>query len=159
MTVDEIVRYRETPSVVLLGHKLEGDDIVVVMKATGASSSSEARQLELNQFGNLLVLLDMTPDESLAEEGLAREVINRVQRLRKKAELKATDDVAVYYDITADVNGLVAGVLSTQGEAIAKACRGAPLPIASRTQADDKIILKEEQEIKGARFVLSLYRP
>jgi Domain of unknown function (DUF5915) len=32
----------------------------------------------------ILVLLDISPDESMLDEGLAREVINRIQKLRKK---------------------------------------------------------------------------
>lgn len=32
----------------------------------------------------VLVLLDVSPDQSMVDEGVAREVINRVQKLRKK---------------------------------------------------------------------------
>ena len=32
----------------------------------------------------ILVLLDVNPEESMLDEGLAREVINRIQKLRKK---------------------------------------------------------------------------
>lgn len=30
------------------------------------------------------MLLDITPDQSMVDEGVAREVINRIQKLRKK---------------------------------------------------------------------------
>lgn len=32
----------------------------------------------------VLVLLDVSPDQSMLDEGVAREVINRIQKLRKK---------------------------------------------------------------------------
>lgn len=32
----------------------------------------------------VLILLDTTPDQSLLAEGVAREVVNRIQKLRKK---------------------------------------------------------------------------
>jgi len=32
----------------------------------------------------ILVLLDVNPEESMLDEGLAREVVNRIQKLRKK---------------------------------------------------------------------------
>lgn len=48
----------------------------------------------------LLVLLNCQQDESLREEGMAREVINRVQRLKKKLNLVSTDLVYVCYDVT-----------------------------------------------------------
>ena len=35
----------------------------------------------------VLVLLDVTPDQSMVDEGMAREVINRIQKLRKKVSL------------------------------------------------------------------------
>lgn len=47
----------------------------------------------------LLVLLNCKQDESLVEEGLAREVINRVQRLKKKLNLVSTDLVYVCYQV------------------------------------------------------------
>ena len=35
-------------------------------------------------FIKVLALLDVTPDQSLLSEGVAREVVNRIQKLRKK---------------------------------------------------------------------------
>ncbi len=34
--------------------------------------------------GELLVLLDVTPSQDMVDEGIAREVINKIQKLRKK---------------------------------------------------------------------------
>jgi hypothetical protein len=41
--------------------------------------------------GEVLVVLDLRADEELLAAGLAREVVNRVQRLRKKAGLQPRD--------------------------------------------------------------------
>jgi hypothetical protein len=41
--------------------------------------------------GEVLVVMDLRPDDELVAAGLAREVVNRVQRLRKKAGLHAGD--------------------------------------------------------------------
>lgn len=38
----------------------------------------------LCSFLQVLVLLDVSPDQSMVDEGMAREVINRIQKLRKK---------------------------------------------------------------------------
>lgn len=35
-------------------------------------------------LSKVLILLDVTPDQSLLSEGVAREVVNRIQKLRKK---------------------------------------------------------------------------
>lgn len=47
----------------------------------------------------ILVLLNVSPDQSMLDEGTAREIINRVQKLRKKAHLVPTDSITVYYNI------------------------------------------------------------
>lgn len=38
------------------------------------------------------MLLDITPDQSMVDEGVAREVINRIQKLRKK--VRTHDDIS-----------------------------------------------------------------
>lgn len=37
------------------------------------------------------MLLDITPDQSMVDEGVAREVINRIQKLRKKVRKQRND--------------------------------------------------------------------
>lgn len=44
-------------------------------------------------LGNLTVALDITLTEELKQEGIARELINRVQNLRKDKELEVTDKI------------------------------------------------------------------
>lgn len=50
-----------------------------------------AEEVDAAGDGEVLVVMDLRPDEELVAAGLAREVVNRVQRLRKKAGLQATD--------------------------------------------------------------------
>ena len=45
--------------------------------------------------GNLTVALDVTISEELMEEGLARELINRIQNLRKESGFEVTDKIDV----------------------------------------------------------------
>lgn len=52
--------------------------------------------IDANGDGEVLAVLDLGTDESLVEAGLAREVVNRVQKLRKKAGLVASDVVDVF---------------------------------------------------------------
>lgn len=44
----------------------------------------------------LLVMLDLRVDKELQEQGLCREVTNRVQKLRKKAKLEPEDAIEVF---------------------------------------------------------------
>lgn len=56
--------------------------------------------IDANGDGEVLAVLDLGTDESLVEAGLAREVVNRVQKLRKKAGLVASDVVDVFLNTT-----------------------------------------------------------
>lgn len=53
-------------------------------------------EVDANGDGEVLAVLDLRVDEELIEAGLAREVVNRFQRLRKKAGLTVTDVVELY---------------------------------------------------------------
>ena len=48
--------------------------------------------------GGLTVALDITIDEELKAEGLSRELVNRVQNLRKETGLDVTDRIALFVD-------------------------------------------------------------
>lgn len=48
--------------------------------------------------GNLFIVLDTTLTKELEQEGLARELISKVQQLRKNKDFDITDRITVYYD-------------------------------------------------------------
>ncbi len=51
--------------------------------------------------GAITVVLDVTLDPELELEGWAREIVNRVQNLRKEADLDVADRIQVYYNVPA----------------------------------------------------------
>lgn len=53
--------------------------------------------------GNLTVALDITVTESLREEGIARELINRIQNLRKEKGFDVTDKISVRIEKNTDL--------------------------------------------------------
>lgn len=50
---------------------------------------------QVTSLGNLTVALDVTITEELKEEGLSRELINRIQNLRKELNFEVTDRITV----------------------------------------------------------------
>jgi isoleucyl-tRNA synthetase len=103
-----------------------------------------------------VIRLDVTVYPELFAEWMAREVINRVQKLRKKATLKPTDDVKAYYKFNDDADGkdLVMSI-KQHAEAITKACRNTPVDIKEQTSGT--LVIEEEQEIADTKFVLYLF--
>jgi isoleucyl-tRNA synthetase len=57
----------------------------------------EPEDLRAAGDGEVLAVLDLRRDDSLVSAGLARELVNRVQKLRKSAGLVVTDEVEVFY--------------------------------------------------------------
>lgn len=57
--------------------------------------------------GKLTVALDITLTESLRREGYARELVNRIQNIRKDSDFEVTDKISVRILRNADVEGAV----------------------------------------------------
>jgi isoleucyl-tRNA synthetase len=54
--------------------------------------------------GKLTVALDMTLTTALVQEGLARELVNRVQNMRKDAGFEVTDHIELQIESSAELN-------------------------------------------------------
>jgi isoleucyl-tRNA synthetase len=77
--------------------QLDDDDIVV---APGdVKLETEPREgFAVQSEGVLTVGLDLTIDDDLRDEGFAREMINKIQFMRKDAGFEVVDRIRVYYD-------------------------------------------------------------
>jgi isoleucyl-tRNA synthetase len=48
---------------------------------------------------SLRLLLDTRQDEALRIRGVARELVARIQKLKKKGQVSARDPIAIYYQL------------------------------------------------------------
>ena len=91
LSQEDLGAYRDGKSVTfeLAGetHPLEEGDIEIIQQASG--------ELVIKGEGASTVALDPELDDELRAEGMARELINRIQRLRKDSGLEITDRVAL----------------------------------------------------------------
>jgi isoleucyl-tRNA synthetase len=85
--------FKETGRLEVGGVLLEGEDLLLKKEFSGDGGVYQA---EASADGSLLVVLDVTQDEALLQQAAAREVCNRVQKLRKAAGLGLADEVTVY---------------------------------------------------------------
>ena len=108
-----------------------------------------------NTDNEVVVRLDVTVHPELQTEYLAREFINRVQKLRKRAGLQPTDDVDVYYAFEEGTGDDVRAAVEAYAETIEKTTRSVPRNVTERG-ADRKVLMEEEQEIADVKFTLSL---
>lgn len=155
LTSEQVQGYLLDKYIVIDGIRLEEGDLVV---RRGVKEDEASKNLESNTDTDVLTILDAEIHPELAQEGLAREIINRVQRLRKKAGLQPTDDIKMEYRMLSDPDNVgLEGVFTSQASAFEKALRR-PLDKQEGESTGEGLIAEEDQEIQQATFGLRLLR-
>lgn len=72
--------------------ELNGNKVDLLLEEVEISTQDIEGWLVANQ-GNLTVALDVSISEELKNEGIARELVNRIQNLRKESGLEVTDKI------------------------------------------------------------------
>jgi isoleucyl-tRNA synthetase len=88
--------------------EIENKSIILQLKDVEISSQDIEGWLVASS-GSLTVALDITIDEELKKEGIARELVNRIQNLRKDSGFEVTDKI----DIRILKDGLVEGAVKS----------------------------------------------
>ncbi len=78
-----------------LAIEIQGNIETITLKEVEISTQDIEGWLVANQ-GNLTVALDVSISEDLTNEGIARELINRIQNLRKDKGLEVTDKIKLF---------------------------------------------------------------
>lgn len=151
---DGIKTYLESGKLTVDGIELVAGDLTV-QRYLGLPPASEG-QYATHTDNDVVVRLDVQVHQELISEWLAREFINRVQKLRKKAGLQATDDVEVYYRFDDGLGAELLGALQEHAETIEKTIRGVPRDCKEYNGSD--LIVEEEQEVAEVKFSLKLVR-
>ena len=138
------------------GIDLTSDDLIVKRDVL----NSEGKNIVTNSDDDVLTILDLTLNSDLMQDGLAREIINRVQRLRKKAGLNTTDDIEMCYKITHEPTEIELGrAFKSRAEMIESVVRGPVVEMDASQESDStRTIIEEEQEIQKATFLLKLMK-
>ncbi len=135
--------YLDTGTIDLEGETLAEGDILIVRETVGEQAAEAA--------DGVTVVLDTTIDDDLRREGLAREIINRVQNARKANDLDVSDRIA----LTLSCTGPLAATASDPR--LADMIRTETLAL-SLTVSDAVSDAAENFEIDGAPLQVSLTR-
>ncbi len=73
---------------------ISGNSVILTLEDVEITSQDIEGWLVANS-GNITVALDITISEELKQEGIARELVNRIQNLRKDAGFEVTDKIKV----------------------------------------------------------------
>ena len=99
MTQDEIAQMEQAGVFTLCDYALTAEDVEII-------TEDMPGWLVANN-GVLTIALDIELTEALVEEGVARELINRIQNLRKSSGLEITDRIEVSIERREEVAGAV----------------------------------------------------
>jgi isoleucyl-tRNA synthetase len=115
---------KQMKSIAAMVNQMTADEIASVESNNGwkGTIDGEAIELEIADFeivaqdipgwlvsseGGITVALDVTITEGLKAEGIARELVNRVQNLRKDSGLEVTDRILLKVDTNEMVEGAI----------------------------------------------------
>ncbi|MEX2228608.1 MAG: isoleucine--tRNA ligase [Dehalococcoidia bacterium] len=98
---DVVAKMRAGEPVTLAGFELSGADILVGVEAADGWAAAEE--------SGYAVLIDTRLTPELVAEGTARELVRRLQDLRREAGLEVTDRIHVRYQAEAAVADVIAG--------------------------------------------------
>jgi isoleucyl-tRNA synthetase len=143
---EDLARYEVEGRVEVCGHVLAGEDLRISrgLREGGVDEHAES-------YEDVLAVFDMGLDAGLREEGLVREVVARVQRMRKQAGLSVEDDVEVFVGAAP----AVLDALHRHAAAAATTLRVTPLPLDRMPPpppdaALDPVIVRSEEALAGA---------
>lgn len=152
---EEVRGYATTGKVTVAGIELvEGD--LTVQRYMELPAGTE-QQYATNTDNDVAVRLDILVYPELKSEWLARELVNRVQKLRKTAGLQATDDVDVFYAFTGDEGADIVQAIEEHAQFVEKTVRSRPRPAGEKEEGKEALI-EQEQEIAEVKLTLTLVR-
>ncbi|AQK81818.1 Isoleucine--tRNA ligase, cytoplasmic [Zea mays] len=156
MTQEQILDFEKSGEISFFGHCLKLDDIKVVRQFKRPENVSE-KEIDAAGDGDVLVILDLRADQSLFEAGVAREVVNRIQKLRKTAQLEPADPVDVYYESVGSDKNTLEEILKSQDQYIRDAL-GSPIMPKEMAPTDDVILGEESHNVHDMSFVICIAR-
>ncbi|PVV00851.1 hypothetical protein BB560_004751 [Smittium megazygosporum] len=143
------------------GIPLKSDEINIVRFFDKLNISADLSETSYESHGDkdVLILLDVNLSPDLIDEGFAREVINRIQRLRKKAGLQAVDSVNYYLKHLLDEQGHLSRILESQKAFLEKTLKQPIFAWEQKEKSNDQCFIEEDQEVGECKFLLGLSRP
>lgn len=151
VTSEQVREYLESGKLEVAGIELVKGDLNAIR---GLPESAVQAGQETRTDQDVLIIMDTNIYSELKSEGLARELVNRIQKLRKKCGLEATDDVLVEYELVKDTIDFEA-IVKEHFDMLSKTCRS---DIAKYDGSKTDPIGDEEQSINDTIFKLKVFK-
>jgi isoleucyl-tRNA synthetase len=142
----------------LVVEDVELDAVTELISKLSFSKEGDHWESTPSADGATVVAVDTTQDESIISAGMARELINHVQQLRKAAGLELKDIVEVFFHEEEGVTSTEDAVSKNVAMLDAKFKGAVPLP--QRLAPAWSVVLKSDTvDVGGSKVVVSVCRP
>jgi len=156
MTHSEAVKCLEEGKLVV--EEVELDTVTELISKLSFSKEGDHWESTPSADGATVVALDTTQDDAILSAGMARELINHIQQLRKSAGLELKDVVEVFFDEEEGVTTTEDAVKKNIDTLDAKFKGSIPLP--QRFAPKWSVVLKSDKvDVGGSQVVVSICRP
>ncbi|ROW15203.1 hypothetical protein VPNG_03056 [Cytospora leucostoma] len=163
LTQYQLRQYLQDKRMVIEGIQLEENDLNIVRvlgaRSLGRSIQEDGPKWEASFSEDVIVILDVAPHPEMLGDGLARDIINRFQRMRKAAGLNPTEEVRIQYAIIANPESVdLDGVVASRRPVFETSLRGTLEPLPSNDEPSQLSIIQEDHTIGHLTLKLSLAR-
>lgn len=131
LTSEELQGFLEGKDITINGHKLEQDWIRI--EKTFTDKYNKSKEYGCATTAESAVMIKTVIDDELREVGTSREIVNRVQKLRKAEGVQIDDEIEVYFEHESGAK-IMQSVVSNHGDKIQKAIRKPFLPVTMKPE-------------------------
>jgi isoleucyl-tRNA synthetase len=150
---DDIKGFIASGSIEVGGATLTTEDLTVTREFKGDTKAYEADSAPDN---SCMVAVDCREDPAIMASLASREMVNRIQKLRKSSHLQVEDEIVVFFEEKGGDSVTKAVAINTA--LVQKSCRLLPAPIAIEP-AGAVLIAQEETAIGKSKVNVRICRP
>ena len=152
MLPEEIAKIQKGEKITLNNIEFGNEDVEIVTKI---KAGTVEEYQELAGQAEFHVLLDLRQDEAMKQRGITREIINRIQKLRKKLSLSPSDNVSIYIDVP-EKSATIKTALSSQKELLSQSLKK-PVDFG-KPEAGKNLIAEEQFDFEDEQFSVAIVR-
>ena len=153
-TAEDVKKLEQEHKLTVAGFELSEEELVVKREFRCESPQFEGGVVEDHSF---IVAIDTTQDEEILALGIAREFINRVQKMRKAAGLVPSDRIKVFYFQKEGEEGSVMKAIQKHSDSIRERL-DCELFNSRDVPASEVVIKTDEDEIDDIKFQFTITR-
>ena len=150
----QLMNLKESGKIEVCGYELTEEELLVKLQFDESVKEEFARYEALSS-DDFLILLDITPSEEMKEEGIAREMVNRIQKLRKAGKLNPYDEISVHIEV--DPGSKLAKIVENNFELIVSSVKQPTF--LSPPSGGSNIICSESFDLHDSKFIATICRP